>query len=135
MSPSPRHGRDPSAQGQPNYEQKVAALAPGDLLDLLDDEHVQMILEQTASEPKRARELADASNASRATVYRRLNRLEDAGLLTSRMAYDAEGHHHQVFRTTLEAATISLTDGLHVETSISRPDTETADAEIAVPSD
>lgn len=123
MCPSLRHETGPSEASDPAAEQSTD-LAPGDLLELLADEYVQLILERTASGPKAARELADASGASRATVYRRLNRLVDAGLLTARMEYDADGHHRKVFRPTLETATVALEDGISVDLDLSTPEAD-----------
>jgi predicted transcriptional regulator len=84
--------------------------APADLLELLDADHTQTILAETRADPRSARALADACGASRATIYRRLNRLEDAGLVTSSMRYDADGHHRTVYEATLESVTVDVTD-------------------------
>jgi hypothetical protein len=51
------------------------------VLDLLEDEYTRRILEALAEEPRPARELIEATDASRATVYRRLNSLQDHGLV------------------------------------------------------
>jgi predicted transcriptional regulator len=85
------------------------------LLSLLNAEYTQSILESIQREAKPARTIAEECGASRPTVYRRLNALEDAGLVDSDMAYDADGHHRTVFETTLEAVSVDLVgDGLSV---------------------
>jgi len=81
---------------------------PLDVLALLDDEHARGILEATASRARPARELADQLDISRPTVYRRLERLEDAGLVEVSMAFDADGHHRKTFRATLDTVTVDL---------------------------
>jgi len=106
-----RRGReDPGGAGAPD-------LAPTTLLELLDDEYARGILEATVEEAVPARELAERLDASRATVYRRLERLEEAGLVEPTMSYDADGYHRKVFRATLRSVTVTL-DGGAVETSV-----------------
>lgn len=86
-----------------------------EILGLLDAEYTQSILEATRDESKSARTLAEECGASRPTVYRRLNSLQDAGLIESSMVYDADGHHRTVFEATLEAVSFSVTaNGLSV---------------------
>lgn len=82
-----------------------------DLLSVLEDDCGRRLLEQVAAEAKPARALVDAVDASRATVYRRLNALEDAGLVETATQYDEDGHHRKVFRATLERVTLELDDG------------------------
>lgn len=80
------------------------------LLGLLDADYTQTILEATRDEPRPARALADACDASRTTIYRRLNRLEDAGFVESHIAHDPDGHHRTVYEATLESVTLDVTD-------------------------
>lgn len=100
---------------------KTADLAPTTLLELLDDEYARGILEATANKAVPARELAERLDASRATVYRRLERLEEAGLVEPAMTYDADGYHRKVFRATLQSATVTLGDGA-LETTVDTTD-------------
>lgn len=80
------------------------------LLELLDADHTQTILAETSAAPRSARALADTCGASRATIYRRLNRLEDAAVVESDMRYDADGHHRTVYEATLESVTLDVTE-------------------------
>jgi DNA invertase Pin-like site-specific DNA recombinase len=82
-----------------------------DVLRLMNAEYTQSILGAIQQESKSARAIADECGASRPTVYRRLNALEDAGLVDSGMVYDADGHHRTVFETTLEAISVDLIGG------------------------
>lgn len=81
------------------------------LLGLLDDDHAKRILACLDGEPRPARELVDACEASRATVYRRLNRLEEHGLVSTDVEFHRDGHHRKVFTSTFERATFELVDG------------------------
>jgi response regulator of citrate/malate metabolism len=82
---------------------------------LLNAEYTQQILSEIQTEAKSARSLAQACGASRATVYRRLNGLREAGLVDTGLAYDTDGHHRTVFESTLESVTLDVTpDGLSV---------------------
>lgn len=96
--------------------------APEDLLALLDAEYAQSILAAIRSDAKPARTLAEECGASRPTVYRRLNGLEDAGLVESEVAYDADGHHRTVFRATLDSLTVDIGETLSVTVRRSGPD-------------
>jgi response regulator of citrate/malate metabolism len=88
---------------------------PAGLLCLLNAEYTQSILETIQREQKSARAIAEECGASRPTVYRRLNALEETGLVDSGMVYDADGHHRTVFETTLKAVSVDLaSDGLSV---------------------
>jgi len=84
--------------------------SPGEFLALLDAEYTQDLLTAVQAEAKSARALAEECGASRPTVYRRLNRLDDAGLVESSMAYDADGHHRTVFEATLDRFVVELDD-------------------------
>jgi predicted transcriptional regulator len=77
---------------------------------LLEDDCVQRILTATLEEPMSAPELTELCDASRATVYRRLDDLSERGLVTERTEPDADGHHRTVYRTTLDRVVVDLTD-------------------------
>ncbi|MFB6232757.1 MAG: ArsR/SmtB family transcription factor [Haloarculaceae archaeon] len=66
---------------------------PRDLLDVLSDEHAREILEVVSTSPLTAPEIADRCGISRATAYRRLERLERVGLVASEIEFDPDGHH------------------------------------------
>jgi len=79
-----------------------------DLIDLLSDEHAREILGAIRTESKSGRTLAAECGMSRTTVYRRLNRLREAGLVTGRMEYDSDGHHRRRFEVAVERVGIEL---------------------------
>jgi predicted transcriptional regulator len=87
----------------------------------LEDDCARTILEATVREPKAADELVAQCEASRATVYRRLDELEDHALVEVLQQPDAEGHHYKVYAAALDRVVIDLTpDG--IELSLSRRD-------------
>jgi Fe2+ or Zn2+ uptake regulation protein len=50
---------------------------------------------------------------SRATVYRRLDRLESAGVLESSMRIDLDGHHRKRYRVVVDRLQLCVeSDGL-----------------------
>lgn len=83
--------------------------------DLLDDTATQEILTAVCNGPKRGRELVQRCEASRATIYRRVDRLESVGLLTAEVTSDTDGPRCKEFRlardrlaVTIDGGTISL---------------------------
>jgi predicted transcriptional regulator len=90
--------------------------APEEVVDLLTDEYAREILRAVTGEAKPACELVDLLGVSRPTVYRRLDDLEEVGLVEPTMSFDPDGHHRREFRATFEEVTVTLTaDGFGVE--------------------
>lgn len=88
------------------------------LVELLNDDYAPDIAARITDEPKGARTLAEECDVSRATVYRRLERLQETGLVDVAMRHDADGHHHKVFRLVVDAAALTLgEDGFEAELS------------------
>jgi DNA-binding HxlR family transcriptional regulator len=81
------------------------------LLELLDNEHTQRILEALCQGPQRGRDLIDACEASRATIYRRLNQLEAAGVVTTELYVDPDGHHCETYRLELDRLRVVVESG------------------------
>jgi DNA-binding transcriptional ArsR family regulator len=67
------------------------------LLKLLGDDYACDILCALADGPRTGRELSNQFEMSRPTVYRRLDRLTDAGIVKSTIQSDPDGHHRQAF--------------------------------------
>jgi DNA-binding transcriptional ArsR family regulator len=84
-------GRDTAVDRSDGAASAEAPLGP------LDDEYTRRLLATLDGEPLPAAALVDRCEMSRATVYRRLDRLEEAGLVTSRLRYDPDGHHRHEF--------------------------------------
>lgn len=100
----------PSRPARTALEQSVET---GELLELLGDEYTRRVLAAVTERPRSGREVMDVADVSKATAYRRLGSLEDAGLVESEMAFDPDGHHHEKFHAVVESVDISLgEDGL-----------------------
>ncbi|OTF01937.1 winged helix-turn-helix domain-containing protein [Halorubrum sp. SD683] len=88
-----------------------SAPAAAELLDLLGDEYTRRVFEAVSECPRGGRAVAEAADVSRATAYRRLNELRDAGLVTSEYQLAPDGHHREQFVATARHVSISLDDG------------------------
>ena len=78
---------------------------------LLEDEYARSILRHTSDEPLSARDLMDRCNTSKATTYRRIDRLREHGLIETRQRHDPNGHHCETYVATFEAVTVEFIDG------------------------
>ena len=87
-------------------EEHLAAIA-----SLIEDEYARSILRHTSEQPLSANELMDRCDASKATTYRRIDRLREHDLLESYQEYDPDGHHYEVYAATLEELSVRLDDG------------------------
>lgn len=76
----------------------------------LDDACAREILVLTADRPRSADELAAQTDASRSTVYRRINDLVDLDLLTESQELDPSGNHFKTYQARLERVSIDLTE-------------------------
>lgn len=81
------------------------------LRTLLTAEYVGDILGVLGERPKRSRDLAAACDASRSTIYRRINRLEAVGMVTAEATVDPDGHHCKEFRLVRDQLAVSVEDG------------------------
>ncbi|MFQ3476318.1 winged helix-turn-helix transcriptional regulator [Halonotius sp. F2-221B] len=83
---------------------------PEQLLRLLGDEYTRAVVDALGGESLPAREIAARADISRPTVYRRLDRLETAGVVEPTMTVDPDGHHRQAFELTIDGFDIHLGD-------------------------
>lgn len=102
QSVPPQTRRVRAKRGNVNTGETVDA---EELLSLLGDEYTRSVLEVLAETPLSGSDLVDRTGFSKATVYRRLDRLEEAGLVESETVFDPDGHHRERFRITFEGAT------------------------------
>lgn len=82
-----------------------------DVLDLLDDEYARAILAATSTRPMSAPELAEACDASRPTVYRRIDRLKQLDLVVERTRPEGDGHHVHEYESRFRGLSVTLRDG------------------------
>lgn len=105
-----------------------------DLLELLGDEYTRRVLYAVTEQPRTGREIIDAADVSKATAYRRLDRLQDAGLVDSETEIDPDGHHRKQFYAVVEQFCFEVdengytasvrTDSADAEHSFDRTETE-----------
>lgn len=96
------------------------------LVDFLDDEYARDILTATSETPMTVNEISDRSDASPSTLYRRVERLQEADLLAEQTRIRQDGHHETVYAATLRHAHITLADG-QFDLAIERDTEDTAD--------
>jgi DNA-binding HxlR family transcriptional regulator len=97
-----------------------------EVVDLLHDEYARSILKETSTQPMSAKELNEGYDTSLTTVYRRVEQLEKAGLITERTRPRPDGHHETVYVASLDELSIRLRDG-ELEFEIERRDEDAAD--------
>lgn len=91
-------------------------LGDEEIVDVLGDEYSRTILTSARSEPQSVDDLSDACSADPSTVYRRVEQLEEAGLLQEQQELDPNGHHYKVYVTTLREVHVLVEEhGLDVE--------------------
>lgn len=90
---------------QPDQQAPVETAA---LLELLGDEYTYRVLEAVVEQPRTGRELIDAAGVSKATVYRRLDELEEAGLVESTLSIASDGNHCKQFHATVSAIEVEF---------------------------
>lgn len=82
-------------------------------LALLGDDHACEIIRTLEGEALAARELVERCEMSRPTVYRRLDRLTDAGIVAAEMALGADGHHRKEFSLAIDSVAFEIgADGI-----------------------
>lgn len=90
-----------------------------EVVSLLDDDHVRTILAATSAGPRSAAELGERCGVSESTIYRRVDRLTDAGLVAERTRPRPDGHHETVYVATLARFEVTVEDG-SVEWTVER---------------
>jgi DNA-binding HxlR family transcriptional regulator len=84
------------------------AVEPEELLELLGDEYTYRVFEAVVEEPRTGSELIEATGASKATVYRRLEELEETGLVESTVNVASDGNHCKQYHTTVTSVEVSF---------------------------
>lgn len=91
------------------------------VLDILDDQACRAIL-RTIGQPTTAPELADSCDIAESTVYRKLERLEQATLIRSRGTIGPEGGRVRRYERHFDELRISLDADDEFRVRIERPD-------------
>jgi predicted transcriptional regulator len=82
------------------------------LAGFIEDDTARTILAETSSQPMTVNELADHVDASRPTIYRRIDQLEEYDLLTASIR-PTGSHQEKVYRATFDRLILSLEDGTY----------------------
>ena len=90
------------------------------LLDALDDPDCRAIVTRI-DEPMTASEISDATDIPLSTVYRKLDALTEASLLSELTEVRSDGHHTTRYDLDFEEVSVSLTADNEFEVSVSRP--------------
>jgi predicted transcriptional regulator len=80
---------------------------------LLEDETARRILAKTSSEPMTVNELATHLDASKPTIYRRIEQLQNHDLVSATIRPTDAGPQEKVFRATFDRLVVSLDDGTY----------------------
>lgn len=75
------------------------------MLDVLGDETARRVLDATHPQAKTASEISDESGVSKSTVYRKIDALEDVGLLVEREVVGNSGPK-TVYASTVERVVV-----------------------------
>jgi len=94
----------------PPQSESIDDVAVEEILSLLADDYVRSILDVLAAGPKPAAEIADHCSASTVTIYRRLNRLEAAGLVAVETQIAPDGNHRAQYRARPASIAVSITE-------------------------
>ncbi|AEH39411.1 putative transcriptional regulator, AsnC family (plasmid) [Halopiger xanaduensis SH-6] len=82
-----------------------------EIFQILADEYARKILLAADNGPKTAKTLSEECDASLTTIYRRVSRLQDCGLVEEHHTVDADGSHRSKFETSLEELHVEISDG------------------------
>ena len=99
-----------TSQRQSDWAEEID-LSASELFELFGDEYTRRVYEAITEQPRSGRAVAEAADVSRATAYRRLNDLRDAGLVRTEMMICEDGHHKERFKPVATSISLSLGDG------------------------
>ncbi|ELZ79122.1 ArsR/SmtB family transcription factor [Haloferax larsenii] len=90
-----------------------------EILDILSDEYARDILAATSIKPMSAQQLATQCEMSKPTVYRRVEQLQEYGLIEEQTKVQKSGNHYKVYAATLSEFSLELDVG-SFEASVTR---------------
>lgn len=93
------------------------------VFDALGDAKARRCRAALVDEARSAQELSEATDLSLPTIYRRLNSLQQAGLVESRTTTDTNGNHYQTFTAVDTRIEVEVGDSIRVR--IDQPDRST----------
>ena len=103
------------------------------LLEVLGDEDSRAILRATMEKPRSVTELVEACQIPSATAYRKVDRLENLGLLTQRIRIDPGGRNRTTYVVEQPPVSVNISaknDSLEISTNaLETPSTQVSDAD------
>lgn len=81
-----------------------------DVLDALGDPYARDVLIAVCRSARSAKELGDEVDHSIQTVYRRLELLEEAGLLRARTQVARDGNRYKLYESAFDSVLVSVDD-------------------------
>lgn len=107
----------PTPYGRTRRTDTLQSVDESDLLELLTDDRCCAILEAVSDGPRTAGELIDGLDIPRSTLYRKVDRLVDAGLLAERTRIGTDGNHQSEYVHKLDAVSLEIDfcSGLEIE--------------------
>lgn len=90
------------------------------VLDALDDSNCRAIVEEL-DEPMTASEISEATEIPLSTVYRKLDLLSEASLISELTEVRSDGHHTTRYDLDFMDVSISLTEDREFEVAVTRP--------------
>jgi DNA-binding transcriptional ArsR family regulator len=96
------------------------------VLDVLDDAECRAILDATRDDPLTVGELADRCDLPQSTAYRKVDMLDDAGLLEESLRIRRSGKHVSEYACCVDDVTLDVgaSEGIELTVTYSTPDTE-----------
>lgn len=108
----------PPKSTHPTDRTDDVSLSATELFELFGDEYTRRVYQAIAAQPRSGRAVAEAAGVSRATAYRRLNELRDAGLVRTEMMVSDDGHHKERFEGVATSLSVSLDGGLETTVAV-----------------
>lgn len=108
MTCPPESPRDVYRTQSPQTDQQPVPVT--EILELLGDEYTRRVLQAVTERPRTGREIIDAADVSKATAYRRLDELQEAGLVEADTKLDPDGHHRKQFSAVIQGLDIEFTE-------------------------
>lgn len=81
-----------------------------EILDTIGDENARDILAAISEDPRPAKELAEATDTSLPTVYRRIEMLKEHELINSNTLVADDGNHYEIYESNFDSTVIRLQD-------------------------
>lgn len=81
-----------------------------EILDAMGDTCARDVLAAICREPRSAQDVASMLDHSLQTVYRRIDLLEEYGLVTSQIQIAGDGNHSRVFEAAFDDVLVSVED-------------------------